>query len=128
MPDDNTPPILGLSGTEAAHILGVSDELYVYRLVSQGVIPKAQKHQRFGLDRGDVERVALERYRPGHPYWATSREAEQLLGLSKSRVDQLVRAGRIPYVEHHGRRYFRRHQLQVVANARESRRVGGRVG
>jgi hypothetical protein len=68
---DPDPPIDGISGKEAGQILGIR-ELSVSRLVNQGVLRKAVRGQKFGLERADVERVALERYRRGHPYWCTS--------------------------------------------------------
>jgi len=86
------PPIDGISGAEAAEILGIQ-ELSVSRLVMQGVLRKAVRGQKFGLDRADVERVALERYRPGHPYWCTSGAAAEILGVSVTRVHQLVDRG-----------------------------------
>lgn len=63
------PTILGLTGREAADILGVSSEVYVHNLVAQGRIPKARKHARRGLDRADVELLSLERLKRGqaHP-------------------------------------------------------------
>jgi excisionase family DNA binding protein len=85
------------------------------------VLPKAVKRQRHGLDLTDVETLAPQRYTPGHPWFATNREAAQILGVSRSRVNQLVNAGRLPFVEYRGRRYFRRQQIQVIANARNAR-------
>jgi hypothetical protein len=116
---DISRPILGLSGAEAADILGVR-ELRVAQLVVDGVLPKAVKHQRQGLDRADVERLSLERYKPGRPYWITEREAAELLGISRPRVFQLRRADRLPFVERHGRTYYRRQQIEVIAHARGS--------
>jgi len=58
--------------------------------------PKAVKYQHHGLDRGHVERLSLERYKPGRPYWITEREAPQTLGISRARVFQLRRADRLP--------------------------------
>lgn len=113
----------GLSGAEAAEILGIS-EMSVARLVMQGVLHKQVKHQRRGLDLAEVERVSLERYRRGHPYWLTTREAAAVLGVSDERVRQLVAADRLPCVERKGRRLFRRPQVDVIANAREARRLG----
>ena len=119
-------PVLGLSAAEAAEILGVQRQ-YVYRLVHEGVLPKAVKHQRSGLDRETVERLALERLRPhgGHPYWLTASEAAEVLGVTPKRVHQLAERGRLPVVEHDGRRWFRRPQLEVVANARDARKLTG---
>jgi len=55
-----TRPILGLSGVEAGEILGVT-QLTVSQFVANGVLPKAVRYQHNGLDRSDVERLALER-------------------------------------------------------------------
>ena len=75
------------------------------------------------MDRGDFERLGLERYKPGLPYWVTEREAARILGISRARVYQLRRADRLPAVEHHGRHYYRRAQMEVMGNARESRKL-----
>jgi len=119
---DPEPPLLGISGKEAAKILGIT-ELSVARLVLQGVLRKPAKWQRFALDLAEVEQVALERYRPAHPYWLTTTEAAKLLGVTPTRVRQLVARGFVPAVSHQGRNYFRRHQLEVIANARQSRKL-----
>ena len=92
---DPDSPVDGISGAEAAEILGIQ-ELSPSRLVSQGVLPKAVRGQKFGLERADVERVALHRYRPGHPYWCTSGGAAEILGVSVARVHQLVDPGLRP--------------------------------
>jgi len=70
-----------------------------------GILPKAVRYQHRGLDRGDVERLSLERYKPGRRYWVTEREAARILGINRARVFQLRRADRLPFVEHHGRHY-----------------------
>src|SRR3954452_4860003 len=120
MGDDVFGPCQGLSSAEAARILGVQPNS-VDRLVSRGVLHKEIKRQRRGLDLTDVETLALQRYIPGRPWFATNREADQILGISRSRLNQLVNAGRLPFVEYRGRRYFRRQQIQVIANARNAR-------
>lgn len=117
------PPVDGISGKEAGRILGIR-ELSVSRLINQGVLPKAVRGQTFGLDRGDVERVALERYRPGHPYWCTSGEAADILSVSVTRV-QLIDRGFVPAIQHDGHWHFRRHQLEVIAAARDARKSSG---
>ena len=58
-------PLPGPSGAEAAQIFGVSNGLYVYRLVSNGVIPKSRRQARFALHRDDVEWVASSATVPG---------------------------------------------------------------
>jgi excisionase family DNA binding protein len=113
-------PNQGLSAAEAARILGVRAST-VHQWVAKGVLPKSVKWQRYGLNRTDVENLAPQRYTPGHPWFATNREAAQMLGVSRERVKQLVDAGRLPCVEYRGHRYFRRQQIQVVANARNAR-------
>ena len=112
-----------IDAAEAAQILGVS-RATVYRLVEQGRLPKARKHQKRGLDRGEVEAVSLERWSgPGHPYWAVGVEAAQILGVTRARVYQLREAGRIPAVQYGGRWFYRRPQLEVIANARDARKL-----
>jgi excisionase family DNA binding protein len=119
-PGPTQRPSQGLSAAEAARILGVRAGT-VHQWVAKGVLPKSVKWQRYGLDRTDVENLALQRYTPGHPWFATNREAAQILGISRERVKQLVDTGRLPCVEYRGRRYFRRQQVQVIANARNAR-------
>ena len=116
----------GITAKEAAGILDVTSQS-VHKYVCAGIIPKGQKHVSGGLDRDTVERVSLARLqlrrRPGpHPYWATTREATEILGVSRARVRQLAERGRIPAVWHEGHWYFRRHQIEVVANARDARK------
>ena len=116
-------PRLGIGSAEAAEILGIH-ELSVSRLVRRGILRKSAPHQRIGLDRADVERLALERYAcKDHPYWTTTAGAAEILGVTQRRVRQLVHRGFLPAVQHEGRWYFRRHQVAVIANARESRKL-----
>ena len=111
----------GLSVAQAAEVLGLHPGT-VAKMVSQGRLTKACKHQRQGLNLRDVEELALEKWRcPGHPYWLTTRDPAEILGVSATRVRQLVRRDRLPSVERHGRLFFRRPQIQVVANARQTR-------
>lgn len=121
------PPIFGLTGAQAADILDVTEH-HVARLVREGKLVRRRRYQHNGLDRDAVEQLALERYKPGHPYWATTVEVATVLGVARERVRQLVAARRILAVMHGGRRYFRRHQVEVIANARESRRLAHRHG
>ncbi len=77
------PPPIGISDAEVAEILGVR-ELSVSRLVGRGVPHKPAKGRNRALDRAEAERIALERYRPSHPYWLTTREAADFLGVTGS--------------------------------------------
>ncbi|MGZ5398660.1 MAG: hypothetical protein ACXWDM_01520 [Nocardioides sp.] len=76
-------------------------------------------------DLGEIEARSLRRlkyHQTGHPYWANVAEVAYYLGVHQSRVRQLLDQDRMPYVSaQNGRRYVRRHQLKVVANARDQR-------
>jgi hypothetical protein len=128
MAEESAPPIGGISGAEAAEVLGLASELYVSRLIKEGITTKAIHGQRYGLERTEVERVALERWQPGKPYWTTSATAAELLALTQTRVRQLVDQGSLPALQHDGRWFFRRHQVEVIANAREARKIRGTLG
>ncbi len=92
-------PIPGLTAKEAAVILDVTSES-VHKYVCAGIIHKGEKNARGGLDRDTVEQVSLTRLplrrRPGpHPYWATTREAAEVLGVSRARVRQLAESAAV---------------------------------
>jgi hypothetical protein len=79
-------------------------------------------------DLEEVEKAALEHYQPSahrsdrFSYWLTSGSAAELMGVSPARVKRMVSADRLPYVTHRsGLRLLRRHQVEVIANARGSR-------
>lgn len=94
---------IGISGAEAAEIVGIH-ELSVSRLVGRGILRKTVPHLKIGLDRADVERVALERYADkDHPYWTTTAGAAEILGVTANRVRQPVDRGFLPAVRHDGR-------------------------
>ena len=118
---------MGLTAVQAAEIIDATPNA-VYRLVSKGALAKPVKHQHGGLQLEDVEAASLQRYRPSrrHPYWCRTREAAAILGLSTTRVQQLTAEGRLPYVEQAGVRLYRRPQLEIIANARETRRLTAR--
>ena len=103
---------------------------HVYRLARQGrLVADGAEHswRRFPLEA--VERASLEMLRGGgHPYWASTVEAAQILGVTEERARQLAGRGRIPAVRHRGRWLFRRKQLAVVANARDARKQAGEWG
>jgi hypothetical protein len=117
-----TPPSsAGVAGSErsieaAAHILGM-------------LAWQAEKILGAGpYELEVVEDAALEHYQPSahradrFSYWLTSGTAAELMGVSPARVKRMVTADRLPYVTHRsGLRLLRRHQVEVIANARESR-------
>jgi DNA-binding transcriptional MerR regulator len=53
--------------------------------------------------------------------WITAREAAVILGVSLVRVSQLTRRDLLPSVRRDSRYYYRRAQVQVIANARQQR-------
>jgi len=76
-----------------------------------------------------VARAQAERLRGSPPdsehVWLRAGEAAALLGVTPTRVHQRARRGRIPCVEHAGRRWFRRLDIEVIAAAKTFReRVG----
>jgi DNA-directed RNA polymerase specialized sigma24 family protein len=64
MAETSERPIQGLTLAEAAEILGLA-ETSVPRLVRQGRLHRPTRWMRRGLDRAEVEALALERRRPG---------------------------------------------------------------
>jgi excisionase family DNA binding protein len=123
---------MGLTAAEAATVLGCSVN-HVYRMARQGRLPRSGARGTWaGFDADVVERVSLERLHRrtlvGHPWWADVAEAATVLGVSRERVRQLAAQGRVPAVRHQGRWLFRRHQLEVVANARNARKFAGAWG
>jgi excisionase family DNA binding protein len=64
---------------------------------------------------------------PGPPdsnvEWINAREVAAILRVSTTRVRELARRGKLPCVRHEGHYYFRRAQVEVIANAREARKV-----
>lgn len=110
---------------DAAHILGM-------------LAWQAERILGFGpYDLEAVEKAALEHYQPSahradrFSYWLTSGTAAELMGVSPARVKRMVTADRLPYVTHRsGLRLLRRHQVEVIANARGSRllHLADRVG
>lgn len=113
---------------QAAQILGCSVST-VARLVRAGELSRGPAWAHRQLSRPQVEAVALARYHPRRsagrdPYWLTSAQAARTLGVSPGRVRQLADAERIPYATTpKGQRLYRCKQLEVVANARPSRRL-----
>jgi len=73
-----------------------------------------------------LDDAAMEHYQPpahrqdSYSYWLTSAQAAKVLGISVARLKQLATTDRVPYVVHRsGQRLMRRHQLEVIANARD---------
>jgi excisionase family DNA binding protein len=121
---------LEVTQAEAAYILGCHPTT-VHRLVAQGVLGwEPGRHRQ--LSREDVERLAVQRWRRRDPdapddgvsYWVTAKQAGEILGVGRTRVGQLVESERLPCVRtSRGERLFRRAQVEVIANARLSRRL-----
>lgn len=115
-----------ITAAEAAEILGVQLQT-VYDLASRGQLARhAPRHVRRAYDHAEIETrslALLRRYHhPPHPYWATTDQAAVVLGMSTSNVQLMMLEDRLPYqIAANGRRYVRRPQLEVIANARETR-------
>ena len=122
-----------ITAAEAAEILGMQLQS-VYDAASRGRLHRhASSHVRRAYDHTEIEALSLARIRrqhhEPHPYWATTEEAAAALGVSYSNVPLMMMAGRLPYeTAANGRRYLRRHQLEVIANARETRLLEEAVG
>ena len=106
-----------LSVFQAAHVIGCSPS-DVNKLVDQPLIIE------------NVEAAALFHYpwkahvHDPDSYWVTTAQAAQILAVNNARVKQLITAGRIPYETHRSGTYLmRRHQLEVVANARQAKKL-----
>jgi excisionase family DNA binding protein len=116
---------------EAAHILGCSVHK-VQMLIKAGDLTGGARYQHRALNRDQVEHLAVQRWKPPRPgivddatsYWVTTTQAAELLGVGRTRVGQLVDRGFLPCVHSpRGHRLFRRGQVEVIANARLSRRL-----
>jgi excisionase family DNA binding protein len=122
----------GVTLEEAAHILGVARST-VRRLIVAGELERQGRYTHRGLDRDEVERLAMRRWRrrrdlppAGGSYWMTTGQVAAELGVSHARVWQLAQADRLPFrVSHNGVRLFRRRQLETIANAWLARRLRG---
>ena len=49
--------------------------------------------------------------------WLRTREAAEFMGVSTPAISQRARHGRLPFVEHAGRRWYRRDHLELVKHA-----------
>jgi hypothetical protein len=112
----------GVTLEEAGHILGVARST-VRRLILAGELVREGRYTHRGLDRDQVERLAMRRWRrhrdppPEGSYWMTTGQVAAELGVSHARVSQLAQADRLPFrVSHNGVRLFRRRQLETIAN------------
>lgn len=122
-------PELRLTQSEAAHVLSCSVRR-VRTLIATGEL-RANPRLHRQLDRDQVEQLAAARWRrstagpdDGTSYWVTSRQAAESLEVSLTRVGQLVDRGFLPCLRTPGgHRLFRRSQVEVIANARLSRRL-----
>lgn len=113
---------------EAAHILAVHVAT-VDRMIRRGELSPTRKHATAQLSRDELEHLALTT-RPIHrltasddSYWVGRNGAATILQRSERRVQQLADAGRLPFEVHadSGWRLYRRHQLEVIGNARRAR-------
>ena len=117
-----------LSIFEAAHILGLPPADARPLLQAEGLTgPRTSKVK---ATNQRIEEIALRHYRwrrhthDPDSYWVTASQAAEIVGVSIQRVKQLLDKDFLPYVTHKsGARLMRREQLEIVANARLSRRL-----
>ena len=64
----------------------------------------------------------------GDAEWIDSAEVAEILGVTQHRVRQLVARGFLRAVRYGSRWFYRRHQVEVVANARDARKLRGTLG
>jgi len=121
------PIVVLVTAREASQILGIGVPS-VYALASAGHLvrhaPRHSKNARaYDLDQLEQRSLSLLGYHDSaHPHWTNVGEVADYLGVHRSRVRQLLDADRIPFVAApNGRRYVRRSQLEVIANARDLR-------
>jgi excisionase family DNA binding protein len=129
-----------VSAAEAARAVGCSQSV-ILRAANRGeIVQRKVERQRPSLSRPSVqafqqtwaarlrERAERRERRPAswppddEHTWLTTREVADLLGVSRSRVDQLARAERLPVVRRAGRHWFRADHLQLFRNARRAQR------
>lgn len=107
---------------EAAAILGCSTSNVQAHVQSGRLVRHRGRFRHDALSRAGVEALARDIYpwwRFVHlddTYWVTGGDAAALLGVGRSRLNQLADADRIPYETHRDRtRLYRRSQLEIIA-------------
>ncbi|MGI8433754.1 MAG: hypothetical protein ACR2LE_03315 [Nocardioidaceae bacterium] len=120
-------PVDAITLRESAAILGCTISS-VRRRILEGRLAAGKRYRHRTLSRADVEALAVETYawaRHLHDptsYWVTGSDAAAVLGVNRSGLGHLARAGLLPYVVHRsGTRMYRRAQLTVIGNARRER-------
>jgi len=104
-----------ITQAEAAELLRVGEKAIV-RMQREGLLVRLDGYPT--CSRSDVTAVAQDG-------WLTGGEAARLLGISRTRLVQLVRRDKVPYrTLSTGRRVYRRSHVEVVAHARAARRDG----
>ena len=124
---------------QAAEILGVHKQT-VAKMVARGELSSRGQGTWGSLDRDEVlavgvarreaaDRVqrkrsarASRRDRAEQPpdaehVWLRTAGAAEFMGVTESAIVKRARKGRLPFVEHEGRRWFRRDHLELVRHA-----------
>jgi len=101
--------------------------------VTRGVVPslerasveawgEARREAQLATERKLAEQAARSIRPPDDgDVWLPSTTVALVLGISKTRVDQLARAERLPYTRRGVRRWFRRSHVEQIAAARALR-------
>ena len=107
---------------EAAHIIGCdpTEARQRQHLEQAGSTAELEKLEAMAADRYPWKQHTDD----SESYWVTVGQAAKILDLSVQRVKQLLDEDRLPYLLHRsGVRLMRRQQIDVVANARQSREL-----
>ena len=78
--------------------------------------------RREAAERRQREREARRRRNAERPpdtehVWFRTKEAAAFMGVTEPAISQRAREGRLPFVEHDGRRWYRRDHLELVRHA-----------
>lgn len=118
-----SPEVDELTLVESGLILGCSVSA-VRRLVVTAHARHGGYESEARLTRHSVEMLAAEVYAwrahidDASSYWVTGERAAAVLGVSRTRLNQLATARRVPFVRHQdGTRLYRRAQLELIASS-----------
>lgn len=115
-------PFDPVSLDEAAAILGCTPSTVRRHILAGRLTRHRGRYKHQALSRGDVEALACLIYPwwrhtgDAGSYWVTGQSAADVMGVCRSRLNQLADKDRVPYVTHRDRtRLYRRQQLEVMS-------------
>ena len=90
------------------------DEVLAVSVARRGA---AERKRRERETRAGRQRISTEQPPDDEHAWLRTLEAAEFMGVSTPAISKRARRGRLPYVEHGGRRWFRRDHLELVKHA-----------